>query len=169
MAIHFGSRSTEIRHTLCLPLQRTVVRAGEICPEQFDMSLIEGHRSVERQQKLHSQGLTTIDGITKLGKHNYNPSKAVDVYPYDATYGVLTGHSSNVDYICKLMKGNGVSSPNERKIEMYIRHRFYIQAGILMTAASSIGVKLRWGGDWNSNGNLVDQSFNDLPHFELAS
>ncbi len=26
---------------------------------------------------------------------------------------------------------------------------------------------LRWGGDWNRNWRYDDQSFNDLPHFEL--
>jgi hypothetical protein len=28
-------------------------------------------------------------------------------------------------------------------------------------------VKLRWGGDWDSDKDTKDQNFNDLPHFEL--
>jgi len=45
--------------------------------------------------------------------------------------------------------------------------RFYLLAGFMFQAASQLGVKLRFGGDWNSNWNLDDQSFFDLVHFEL--
>ncbi|WP_232367585.1 M15 family metallopeptidase domain-containing protein [Alteromonas pelagimontana] len=26
---------------------------------------------------------------------------------------------------------------------------------------------VRWGGDWDMDGQTLDQKFNDLPHFEL--
>lgn len=48
------------------------------------------HRNVEEQQILYAQGRTTagkivtnIDGINKKSKHNYLPSKAIDVYVLD--------------------------------------------------------------------------------------
>ena len=44
--------------------------------------------------------------------------------------------------------------------------KFYRLAAHMFRAANTIGVKLRWGGDWNRNGDLTDQKFNDLPHFE---
>jgi len=44
---------------------------------------------------------------------------------------------------------------------------FYILAGLFLATASSLGVKVRWGGDWNGNWNMKDQSFHDLGHFEL--
>lgn len=34
-------------------------------------------------------------------------------------------------------------------------------------AAASLGIPLRWGGDWNGNGSSADESFYDGPHFEL--
>jgi hypothetical protein len=41
-------------------------------------------------------------------------------------------------------------------------------AGFVLGVASQMGIKIRWGGDWNSNRDLSDQSFNDLVHFELG-
>lgn len=45
--------------------------------------------------------------------------------------------------------------------------RFYFLAGIVKTAALELGYPLRWGGDWDGDGDFGDQSFNDLVHFEL--
>jgi len=46
--------------------------------------------------------------------------------------------------------------------------RFYWFAGIVIATAESMDIKLRWGGDWDSDGDLNDQSFNDLVHFETV-
>ena len=48
------------------------------------------------------------------------------------------------------------------------RESFVYLAGIIKGIASNLGVKIRWGGDWNMNNNLKDQTFFDLPHFELV-
>lgn len=60
-------------------------RLQALCNEvikHFDFSVIEGTRSLQRQQELYKDGKSQIDGIVKKGKHNYNPSLAVDVIPY---------------------------------------------------------------------------------------
>lgn len=41
-------------------------------------------------------------------------------------------------------------------------------AGMVMGVAYSLGIKLRWGGDFNSNLDPTDGRFIDMPHFELA-
>ena len=46
--------------------------------------------------------------------------------------------------------------------------RFYFLAGVMMGCAEKVGVKLRWGGDWNGDGDFKER-FRDLPHFELKS
>lgn len=46
--------------------------------------------------------------------------------------------------------------------------RFYYLAGLVIATANSMGIKLRWGGDWDSDGDFKDNTFNDLPHFELV-
>ena len=45
--------------------------------------------------------------------------------------------------------------------------RFFLLAGFMFQAAADLGHTLRWGGDWDGDWDHKDQSFNDLPHFEL--
>lgn len=43
----------------------------------------------------------------------------------------------------------------------------YLFAGFIKGIACSIGVKLRLGADWDGDFDTKDQTFHDLPHFEL--
>lgn len=45
--------------------------------------------------------------------------------------------------------------------------RFYYFAGFVMATAKAMGIKLRFGGDWNRDTQLKDNKFNDLVHFEI--
>lgn len=45
--------------------------------------------------------------------------------------------------------------------------RFYLLAGVVIGVANMLGLKVRWGGDWDCDMDLDDQNFNDLVHFEL--
>lgn len=46
--------------------------------------------------------------------------------------------------------------------------RFYHFAGYVQGCADRMGIKIRWGGDWDMDKDLDDQSFMDLVHFELG-
>lgn len=46
--------------------------------------------------------------------------------------------------------------------------RFYHFAGFVKGCAAMMGLKLRWGGDWDSDNDLNDQTFMDLCHFEIT-
>lgn len=48
------------------------------------------------------------------------------------------------------------------------KERFAYMAGLIKGIGSEMGVKIRWGGDWDSDGELSDNRFNDLPHFEIT-
>lgn len=72
------------------------------------------------------------------GNHNSTPSKAVDVAPYI----------------------NGAVSWNKY-------HCIYF-AGVVFGIAAILGIKIRWGGNWDMDAEVVtDQDFQDLVHFEL--
>jgi len=45
---------------------------------------------------------------------------------------------------------------------------FCYMAGIILGTAAQMGIKIRWGGDWNMNNQLKDERFQDLPHFEIV-
>jgi len=101
--------------------------------KHVDCSILEGHRSGERQDKLFNEGKTKVKYPN--GRHNANPSNAVDVAPYP--------------------------------IDWEDRERFHLFAGFVLGIAQSMGIKLRWGGDWNMNFEVDDNQFDDFPHFEL--
>lgn len=47
------------------------------------------------------------------------------------------------------------------------RERFALFAGFVLGIATSMGVSLRWGGDWSGDGRTSDEKLSDLVHFEL--
>ena len=48
------------------------------------------------------------------------------------------------------------------------RERFVYFAGLVKGVAIQMGIGIRWNGDWDSDNDLKDQNFMDLPHFELS-
>jgi hypothetical protein len=47
------------------------------------------------------------------------------------------------------------------------RERFHYMGGMLRGIGQSMGIKVRWGGDWDSDGEIKDNNFDDLVHVEL--
>ena len=47
------------------------------------------------------------------------------------------------------------------------KERFYLFAGFVKGIAAEMGIKLRLGADWDGDFTTRDQTFHDLPHFEL--
>ena len=95
----------------------------------MDVTIIEGVRSQERQDRLVAEGKSK----TKFSKHI--TGRAVDLAPYP--------------------------------IDWEDRDRFHYMGGMLRGIAHQMGVKVRWGGDWNENGETKDNNFDDLVHIEL--
>ena len=72
----FGRKSRERLATCDKKLQKVF---NEVI-KYVDCSVLEGHRSEERQNKLFEEGKTKVK--YPVGRHNSNPSNAVDVTPY---------------------------------------------------------------------------------------
>lgn len=106
----------------------------------IDFAVIEGHRDSEEQDKLFDKGLSKLKWPNS--KHNKKPSTAFDIVP------------------CPIDWNN--------------RDAFIFLAGIvkgvseMLFSQGLISHRIRWGGDWNGNNNLKDQTFYDYPHFELV-
>ena len=45
--------------------------------------------------------------------------------------------------------------------------RYHDLAQVILLAAKHLGIAIRWGGDWDRDGDTKDQKFNDIGHFEL--
>lgn len=144
----YGPSSKKKLYT-CHP---TLIILGEesIKVTPYDYSIIEGHRSVERQQFLYNKRdangdrLTHIDGVTQRGKHNYKPSLAWDFQPWPTVI-------------------DGVSCWSEEG-----KWRFYVIAGVILATAKRLDIRVRSGMDWDGDGSQRDQTLHDAPHIELT-
>lgn len=107
--------------------------------KNYDCSILQGIRSKEEQDEYFRTGRSKVQYPNS--KHNSNPSMAVDVAPYFKT------------------------APHIRWED---KEAFYLFAGYIFGIAAQLGIKLRWGGNWDMDDELHDQTFMDLPHFELV-
>ncbi len=48
------------------------------------------------------------------------------------------------------------------------RERQTLFAGYVLATAKNMGIDLRWGGDWDRDTEVRDNSFDDLVHFEIV-
>jgi peptidoglycan L-alanyl-D-glutamate endopeptidase CwlK len=103
-------------------------RLVKICNElikRIDFTVIEGHRSLERQKELFDKGFSKIDGISKKGKHNYSPSLAIDIIPYKKGLNPFDGTKESEKMF------------NDLAVEF-------------KKVAKELNIKIVWGGDWVS-------------------
>ncbi len=114
----------------------------------YDCTIIEGHRPQEDQQKLFDAGRTKV----LHSNHNFSPSRAVDVGPFIAKLGGIPWpnlYQAGTPERCKAVD------------------QFYHFAGYVQATAERMGIRIRWGGDWDQDHYFSDQTFDDLVHFEL--
>lgn len=144
----FGTSSLSKLKTCHSDLQKVLILA--LSRSSVDFGVSEGYRSVERQKMLFNEGKSKIDGISKKGNHNYNPSRAVDIYVYHPDAEVRSKIAFNREHLSYVM---GV----------------IWSCGIELYNSGEITHKLRWGGNWDSDGIIsFDQTFDDFPHIEIV-
>lgn len=136
----FGKNSEAKMETIDPRLVRVLRRA--LGYNVIDFSVTEGARSKAEQNRLYEIGRSKL--MWPYSKHNVtekNPkSEATDLMPW-----VNGASSDHVAHCCLL-------------------------AGLMFAAAAEEGVPIRWGGNWDRDGEPVtDQSFNDLVHYELIT
>jgi len=133
----FGARSEANLENVHPELVRLCRRAIE----HIDFSVIDGFRTQSEQMQLYADRKSQLNGTTQQSMHQLLPSQAVDLLPYPGNM-----HGRNI---------------------WQDKQRFCLFAGQIIGMANALGLTLRWGGDWNSDGSLVDTNFVDMAHFEL--
>ncbi len=106
--------------------------------KHYDCSVTCGRRGEEEQNAAYAEGRSKLK--FPESKHNKTPSLAVDVVPYFK------------------------ASPHIRWED---KEKFYEFGGFVQGVAKVLGINIRWGGNWDKNDELHDQTFFDLPHFEI--
>ena len=159
MGHSLSARSHTTFETLHPDLQRIISWCLDYCA--VDFSLIEGHRPPSKQFEYYQKGrelvgndwvvvnkkkvITNVDGIKVKGKHNYKPSRAVDLCAYVPDKPQLAWDSIHLTYLAAT----------------------FIAVGEFMYKEGLITHKLRWGGNWDKDGDLDDNRLVDRPHIEL--
>ena len=122
-------------------LVKVVKRALELSP--VDFTVIEGVRTQARQDELWAQGRT-------------KPGPVVTWIPTVGSHGIHNdGFGHAVDIAPFPIDWNDLS-------------RFDQVAEAMFAAAKEYGIRLRWGADWDQDGNYRERGESDSPHFELS-
>ena len=107
----------------------------------FDCTILEGYRNQEDQEEAYASGHTTLHW--PHGKHNRQPSMAVDVIPYPINF-------------------------DNEKLGLWFGGYVMGIAQKLKDEGKMIHA-IRWGGSWNGLGVLnTPHMLNDFVHFELV-
>ena len=141
----FGRISRQ-RLATCHPLLQQLMNEVII---SYDCTILEGHRGQSRQDELFAQGRSKVRWPD--GRHNATPSLAVDVAPWFA-------------------EAPHVRWP-DHKSPHFARElgQWYLFIGYVKRTAEEMGIAVRFGADWDGDGETTDQTFHDLPHIELLS
>ena len=75
--------------------------------KNVDCSVIEGHRSKERQNKLYDEGKTKVRYPN--GRHNAKPSNAADVVPYPIDWEDRERFHLFAGYVLGVARGMGIT------------------------------------------------------------
>ena len=112
----------------------------------MDHSLQVGYRDKEDQTKAYKSKNSKVQWPDSY--HNELPSMAVDAAPYPLP--INWGEDSRDEY------------------EKFRYFAFYV-LGVadVLYAIGAIDHQLEWGGDWDNDKDVTDNSFNDLLHFQL--
>jgi peptidoglycan L-alanyl-D-glutamate endopeptidase CwlK len=142
----YGTRSRSRLGTCHLALQEIADRALEYSP--YDITIVHGWRDEEEQNSLFDAGASKkrwpysrhnkTNRPTYVGERANIVSDALDFAPYI-----------------------------DRTIYWNDTHIFAVVAGCFASAAITLGYRLRWGGDWDSDGKTTDQTFMDWGHIEM--
>lgn len=107
--------------------------------KSFDCTILEGYRNQEDQEAAFAAGNSKLH--YPHGKHNNQPSLAVDAAPYPLDWKNISRFYWFAGYVMGIAQ--------RLKDEGKITHA------------------IRYGGDWDSDKEIDEDKFKDLVHFEL--
>ncbi len=106
--------------------------------QYYNFAVITGHRKKEAQNQAFFEERSMLK--YPQSKHNKKPSLAIDAVPW---------------------------FKDPPHIRWEDKDKFYHFIGFVQGIAIKMGIGIRSGGDWDDDGELHDQNFFDLAHFEI--
>ena len=99
----FGRRSRDALHSCDVRLQKVF---NEVI-KTVDCSVLEGHRGKASQNKLYEEGKTKVKYPN--GRHNRNPSYAVDCVPYPIDWSDRERFTLFAGFVLGIAEGMGIN------------------------------------------------------------
>ena len=150
MSFAFGKASLDRLATVDPKLQAVVHRALLLSP--IDFMVLEGVRTPERQRELYGQGRSTAQ-CTAAGISVKYAKPSLQKVTWTLNSNHFTGRA--VDLVPWPVDWKDLA-------------KFDAIAKAMFAAAKELGVRIRWGADWDQDGNPREKGESDSPHFELA-
>lgn len=120
-----------------------------------------GKRSRERLRGVNVKLVNVLNELIKM----MDVTVIEGLRSADRQKELLAKGATKVKY-SKHMEGKAVDIA-PYPIDWEDRDRFYYMGGMLRGIAQQLGVKVRFGGDWDGDGETKDNNFDDLVHIEL--
>ena len=121
-----------------------------------------GKRSKERLKGVDSRLVNVLNTLIKI----MDVTIIEGVRSQERQEELLKKGATKVKY-SKHMEGKAVDLA-PYPINWEDRERFHYMGGMLRGIGKQMNLKIRWGGDWDSDGEIADNSFDDLVHVELV-
>lgn len=131
-------KTSKLRLATCHPVLQMLFNRVVI---ERDCFVACGERDKDAQTYAYQRGLSKVQYPNS--KHNKSPSMAADVPPWPEKWDSEEAFLELRDVVMRVwqeMEEQGLTA----------------------------GYSLRWGGDWDGDGDRTDQTFDDLPHWELV-
>lgn len=126
------------------------------------MTYALGKRSLERLAGVHPDLVRVVKRAIELTDHDFSVIEGLRTLETQRAY-VAKGASKTMN--SRHITGHAVDLyPVGRPTPW---DKCPVVAAAMLAAAVELDVAIRWGGDWNMNGDSRDEKFYDGPHFEL--
>ena len=126
------------------------------------MTYTLGKRSLERLVGVHPDLVRVVKRAIELTDHDFSVIEGLRTIETQRAY-VAKGASKTMN--SRHLTGHAVDLyPVGRPTPW---DKCPVVAAAMLAAAVELDVAIRWGGDWNMNGDSRDEKFYDGPHFEL--
>jgi hypothetical protein len=129
------------RLALAHPLLQKIMN---LAAENIDFLILDSMRGEAEQELAFKRKFTKVHFGNSA--HNWKPALALDIAPEPLDWGNSKDKAHNAKAL-------------QRFVDLQLNH--------ILPAARKLGIEIRQGVDWNRNGILTDDSWDDLPHVEL--
>lgn len=158
--IVLGTTSKSRVATVKPSLRRVVEEAAATAPKELDFTVLEGVRSREQMMINYGKGRTIPQVVAKGIPPQYAKPNLAKVTWLNNPF--KSSHAAGPDGLSKAVD----LAP--WPIDWSNMARFTALAEHVLATAKRLGVKIRWGRDWNMNGRYGEKGETDGPHFELV-